>query len=539
MNQPAIDVEETSSPRIRWARGWIAVAVFVAIAVAAQIRDVLNDRSISNVITMAALGLAYIVLLGMLYRWTAARSSRLRAGLLLLVIIVTPIWLVRLRGFTGEMIPRLEYRFKPAAELQETIAVTKDDTATVVASKPFPQFLGADRNAVIEQRGFAVPASDEEELWRVPIGEGWSGFAIQDQYCVTQEQRDARECVTCYRLADGALLWLREDMARHQNPLGGVGPRSTPTIAGEFVYTQGATGIVQCLRLDSGELVWKQDLLSLGGWSQSESEAAVTWGRATSPLLADRWCIVPFGRPLDREASSETLGGRSLIAFDAASGEVAWTAGDDQISYASPVQMTLGSQPQIVSVNEATVTGHRIVDGKVLWSLAWDGQSNGAPNCSSVVPVGTAAFLIAKGYGTGSAVFDVSRSGDDWTIGERWKSHRVLKTKFTHACVDGEVAYGLSDGTLECVSLTDGTRRWAQGRGTRYGHGQMLRVGDCLVVQAEDGRVAFVKATDDEFRELGSIEALSAKTWNVPAIAGEFLAVRNDTEAVLYRLPIK
>lgn len=534
MNQTTAGLPDSQVSRTRWIWGCIAVIAFAAVAVAAQTRDLLNDRSTSNVVSILSGGVASVILSAMFYLWLRRRASRV-ASLILLVIFVAPVALIRFRGFSGEMIPVLEYRFRHVARVQESIATSS--VSDVVAATSFPQFLGPNRDANVQHRAFAVPSGNEEEMWRIAIGEGWGGFAIQGQYCVTLEQRRERECVSCYRLSDGALAWIRENTSRHENSLGGVGPRSTPTIADDLVYTQGATGLVQCLRLSTGETVWEKDLLELAGWSQSESESAIAWGRAASPLIIESLCVIPFGRPTDREPPSDSLKGRSLVALDSRSGEVRWTAGEDQISFASPVLMTLDGQLQIVSVNEATVTGHRIQDGEVLWSHDWPGQSNGGANCASALPVAGDAFLLGKGYGTGAAVYDVKQNSGQWSVHERWASHRVLKTKFTHACVDGDVAYGISDGTLECVRLTDGKKLWAQSRASRYGHGQTIRVGDCLVVQAEDGRVAFVAASPDSYQELSTIAALSSKTWNVPAIAGEYLAVRNDLEAVLYRLP--
>ena len=552
MNQLPLD---TGQPRIahnrrsllgRWRFGWIAVLVLIAIGIAFYNLDLFNDRAISNLICLIAIAAATLVSLSTLYRWLALKSSRRVSGLLIFAIVLLPLAVFKFRGFSGEMTPLLEFRFASAAKLQESIAQPiEQPELSESATTAFSQFLGANRNAIIDSREFAVPDGDEEEMWRIAIGAGWAGFAIQQQYCVTLEQREKLECVTCYRLSDGALLWIQSENTRHQTPLGGTGPRSTPTIVGDLVYTQGATGIVQCLKLATGELVWKQNVLTLAGWQQTESEASVTWGRAGSPLVIDRLCVIPFGRPLDAEPNSDLLAGRSLIALDAETGEVKWTAGEDQISFASPVLMTLDDRQQIVSVNEATVTGHRIADGHVLWSIAWPGRSNGGANCSSAVPVnmggtvGNDSFLIAKGYATGCGVFTVFRRDDNWSVEERWKDNRVLKTKFTHTCVDGDVGYGLSDGTLECVRLSDGKRLWAQGRSTRYGHGQMIRVGDCLVVQAEGGKVAFVAATSDQFKELSSIDALREKSWNVPSIAGRYLVVRNDVEAVMYRLPAR
>jgi outer membrane protein assembly factor BamB len=525
--------------------GWpikriIALVILVGLGIAAQLDDVLNDRSVSNVISLIMAALATLILLSLVYRWVGKVATAGIAALVVLLAIAAPATMLRFKGFSGEMIPIFESRFRSGGELQEKPddgAVTSQ--ATVEATRPFPQFLGPDRNGVIADRDFAIPDQTQKELWRISVGQGWGGIAVQGQYCVTLEQRDAQECVACYRLSDGVLLWLHQSPTRHSNPLGGVGPRSTPTIAGEFVYTQGATGLVHCLKLQSGEVVWQHDLLELADWDQSASEGVISWGRAGSPLLVDGLCVLPFGRAKGAPSSSDALDGRSLIAFDAATGDVKWTAGEDQISYASPMALTLSGTKQIVSVNEKTVTGHSISDGQLLWALPWDGQSNGAANCSSVVPGGDNQILVAKGYGVGSGLFEIKEEQGQWDFEEIWASHRVLKTKFTHACVDGNFAYGLSDGTLECIDLESGKRLWAQPRGTRYEHGQVIRVGDCLVVQAENGTVAFVAATPEEFTVLASLPALNDKTWNVPSIAGRYLAVRNDAEAVVYHLPAK
>ncbi len=519
----------------------VAIAFFVIVGVGVQTRDLLNDRSISNIISLIAAAIVTVVLLSLGYQFLARRIGRLVSAAITLVIVMLPLSLVRLRGFSGEMVPIVEPRFPIAPQLQTDVAGLEpqvDDA--VVAATPFAQFLGANRNGIIEPREFGIPnrGRDVREVWRIAVGEGWGGIAIVDDYCVTLEQRQDRECVTCYALAGGGLRWLHEDTARHQNPLGGIGPRSTPTINDGLVYTQGATGIVNCLQLDTGELVWSKSLLELGGWLQPESEASITWGRAASPLVAEGLCIVPFGRPLETSPTAEALDGRSLVAFDSKTGDLRWTVGEDQISYASPVIMSLGGQAQLVSVNESTVTGHEIASGKLLWSLPWPGQSNGGANCASALPVGDSAFLIGKGYGTGSGVFDVKRQDDTWSVEERWTSPRVMKTKFTHACIDGDVAFGLSDGTLECIDLDTGEPMWSQSRSTRYGHGQMLRVGDCLVIQAEAGEVAIVETSRESFNVFATIKGLGDKSWNIPSVAGRFFSIRNDAEAVLYELPL-
>ena len=444
----------------------------------------------------------------------------------------------RFDGFSGEMLPKFVSRFNEKREIRAVVETSSDDESSVESRKALTGslgFLGTRRTGVIEKREFAIPkrSSDVVTLWNQGIGEGWSSFAVSEDRAVTMEQREKEECVTCYRLSDGVLLWIANRKARHQNALGGIGPRSTPTIVGDRVYALSATGKLWCLDLQSGDEIWSQDLLALAGWDQLASEVLVTWGRAASPLIVDGLCVVPYGGPELNEST-----GRSLIAFDAWSGEIRWTAGEDQISYASPALMTLGGVRQIVSVNEKTITGHEIETGKVLWDFVWPGESNGGANCAMAMPAGENRFLVGKGYGGGSALVEVKATSDgELQAEEVVASSRILKTKFTHACVDGEVAYAISNGSLEAVVFADEKRLWTQPRRSRFGQGQMLLVEDVIIGQSESGEVALVKAQTSTYEELLRLEAMDSVTWNVPTIAGRHLLVRNDRQAICFLLP--
>jgi outer membrane protein assembly factor BamB len=111
-----------------------------------------------------------------------------------------------------------------------------------------------------------------------------------------------------------------------------------------------------------------------------------------------------------------------------------------------------------------------------------------------------------------------------------------MKTKFTTAVLHKGFAYGLDDGILACLDLATGRQVWKKGR---YQHGQILLAGERLVVQTEMGRVVLVKPDPQDLTELGSIPALSSKTWNNPALAGRILLVRNDQEAAGFELPVR
>ncbi|EGF28824.1 outer membrane protein assembly factor BamB family protein [Rhodopirellula baltica] len=511
--------------------------------------------------SLAAGGIALLFVLYQLQRASSAAAKAWLVPAFCLALIVAAGTLLRFESFSGEMVPRFSWRFgnneTPALKVTPLAESDSDELAVEVQSSTedgsWLGFLGNGRTGVMSEREFEIPTSADEitRRWDIGIGEGWSSFAVADGIAVTLEQRDEMECVTAYRLSDGQLLWLVEHEANHFQALGGGGPRSTPAIipATELspgrVYAQGATGTVWCLQLTDGEVLWQRDLIEITGWTIEESEQAISWGRSGSPLIVDNLCVLPLGGPAS--ASDE---GRSLIALDAATGETVWRSGDQQISYASAMITTLGGKRQIVSVNEADITGHDIESGEILWSFPWEGKSNSGANCAAAMPAGENQFLIGKGYGGGSSLIQVTRvdnatnANDDtssetetFVAEEIWHSSRVLKTKFNHTLVRDGIAYGLSNGALQAVEIESGKRLWEQSRRDRLGQGQAVLVEDVLVVQGEEGEVVLVAADPDDYQELIRIPALQHKTWNIPTVVDNLILIRNAHQAIALELP--
>jgi outer membrane protein assembly factor BamB len=295
------------------------------------------------------------------------------------------------------------------------------------------------------------------------------------------------------------------------------------------VYTLGATGRLLCLNGADGKLLWQKDLLQEYGVSTESEFKSVSFGRSNSPLCVDDLVVAPAGGTADRRVS--------LVAYRAQTGEKVWEAGGRQISYSSPALATLAGVRQIVSVNEDTVSGHEVGTGQVLWEQAWPGGSFGPVSVAQPAAISPNRVFVAKSYGTGSAVYEISPAGpSQYRTREIWKSNRVMRTRFTNAVVKDGYAYGLSDGILECIRLEDGERAWKDGR---YGNGQILLVGDSLLVMSESGEVVLVEASPDNTNKvLGRFQALDEPAWNNPALYGEYLLVRNAKEAACFRLAL-
>jgi outer membrane protein assembly factor BamB len=453
--------------------------------------------------------------------------SRLRWKLRLLVFgaIVAPVVLVaalfRIRGVTGDLVPVLQFRWagRTLSSLPRGPATVSSRSApeTSPFTNDYPQFLGPNRNATVDRPRLARDwkTRPPQRLWRQPVGAGWSGFAVAGHRALTLEQRGEFETVSCYDLLSGTPLWGHADPVHFQSSLAGEGPRATPTVAGHRVYTLGSTGLLNCLELETGKGIWSKDVVRDNQGEVNE------WGMSCSPLVVDDLVVVSVGGRNDR----------SLVAYRAATGEFVWGDGNDGAGYSSPRLAFLAGVPQILIFNSGGVSAHEPRNGKTLWKYHWPG---GHPHVSMPVVLPDDRVLISSGYGVGSELIKITKDAEGkFTATRIWKSNR-LKAKFTNLVYRDGFIYGLDDGVMVCLDAATGEQKWKEGR---YGHGQEILVLDLLLVTAESGQVLLLEPNSEQSRELTRFRALNAKTWNPPALAGEYLLVRNDKEAACYRLP--
>ncbi len=399
----------------------------------------------------------------------------------------------------------------------------------------YPRFLGNGYWAEVEgvelQTDWQTHAP--RELWRKPIGAGWSSFAIVGDYAITQEQRGPNELVTCYEVLTGKIVWTHSDPVRFDpaggGAFGGIGPRATPTVFGDRVYAQGATGILNCLDTRTGELVWSHDTLEENGASN------IAWGKSGSPLIVE----IDEGRELVIVSVGGSEG-RSLIAYAADHGDVVWSAGDYRSSYASPVLTTLDGERQILSVNEGFVTAHRPSDGMVLWEYPWPGNSDTDASVPQPVPVAGDRVFLSKGYGGGSALVQITRDDDQKIVAKPLWAKTVLKNKMGNIAMRDGYVYGLDGGILQCIELETGRSQWKKRRRPAIGHGQNILVNDVLLVLSESGELILVEVSPKKYREVASLRVFPEEqvTWNNPAFAPPYLLVRNGEEVACYELPL-
>jgi outer membrane protein assembly factor BamB len=513
----------TSEPRARRGPRWWPAAVIVLLTIClfvwVRMRAELSFQE-RNLQSLAVLLCAAVVLL---LWWLTASATRWRLRLLVASALVVAIGLCaalfRVRGVSGDLLPILELRW--AHRLPSSIpspGPLMDSVPSRNSATDFPQFLGPNRNAILSAPELLPDWTTHppQILWRKPMGPAWSGWAIVGTRALTQEQRSEGECSTCYDLLTGQLLWSVAESAHYQTAIAGEGPRCTPTVVSNRVFTLGATGKLNCLDLATGRRLWSRDMV------HDAKSHVPDWGFAGSPLVFDGKVVVSGGGD----------SGRSLLAYNADTGDLAWSGGDQSVSYSSPVLVTLSGVRQIIAFDHRRITAHDPASGKVLWDYPW---GNGQPQVAVPVVIGTNRVVFSSGYGVGSEMLELSRSADGQLVPAMvWRSKK-LKAKFANIVQRDGFLYGLDDGILSCLDLNDGSQRWKEGR---YGHGQGLLVRDLFLLMAEDGELVLLRPNPGSLEELHRFKVFKSKTWNPIAVSGDLLLARNDLEAACLRLAV-
>ncbi len=450
-----------------------------------------------------------------------------RASMVAAILLASGVWaLLRSDGVTGGGMPEFAWRWSATAEERLLAHAADADVKTALSLAPAAKMKGSHKEA--EWPGLRGPARDgvilglridtdwaaspPVELWRRPIGPGVSSFAIQGDLLYTQEQRGEDEIVSAYHVTTGEPVWRHRDVSRFWDSHVGAGPRATPAVGNGRVYTLGATGILNALDSASGEVIWSRNAAS-----DTAAELPL-WGFVSSPLVVDDVVIVYTD---------------ALVAYDLATGEPRWFGPGGGGSHSSPHLLTIDDVAQVVLLANDGLISVAPADGTLLWEHAW-------PGIGIVQPVqteeGDVLFSMVNSGAApiGTRRIAVAHEPSGWTAEERWTSNG-LKPSFSSAVVHDGHAFGFDGRILASIDIEDGERKW---KGGRYGSGQLMLLPDqdVLLVVSEQGDLALVEASPDQFTELARFPAIEGKTWSQPALVGDTLLVRNGAEMAAFRL---
>jgi len=297
----------------------------------------------------------------------------------------------------------------------------------------------------------------------------------------------------------------------------GDGPRGTPTVEGDRVYTEGGNGDLTCLELRTGKTLWHVDLVkSLGGGRPG-------WGYSESPLIVDELLFV-------------TPGGNqgTLAAINKQTGAVVWRSKDVKqgAHYSSPVYAEIAGIKQIVQFARDSCFGVRLDNGGKLWE--YSNANNGTANCCTPLVQGEFVFA-SSAYGTGGGLAKVTNVTSDSQKAEEVYFSEKMAVHHGGLVRIGEYMYGFGNGGLICMNYLTGQIIWAN---QCVGKGSLCYADGMLYCLGERHQMALVEATPEGYREHGRfpVENLGRPSWAHPVVAGGRLYLRNQNELTVYDL---
>lgn len=431
-------------------------------------------------------------------------------------------------------------------------------------SADWPQWLGPNRNAEWKEDGIIerFPPKGPKLRWTAPVGSGYSGPAVSDgRVIVMDRQTDlidpstakllhdgpaprnenfvrrelpGRERVVCLNESDGTPLWIHGyDCPYTTVTRYAIGPRVTPTIDDDLVFTLGAEGHLYCLNVDDGSEVWSIDFRKRYGLKVPE------WGLASHPLVdGERLICMVGGR------------GSTCVAFDKRTGKELWRARDAaQPGYCPPVIYQLGGRRQLVIWDSDAVSGLNPETGSVYWSVPFQAtyaMSIGAPQQS-----GNKLFVMC--FNRQSACITVADDGMSAEISWRGNTRRGIAGVMNTARLEDGYIYACGEsGRYTCARLDTGERLWTTykpstgRRPAAWANVFTVKQGDRYFLANDLGDVAIARLSPDGYEEISRAHlidpthSIGSRTviWSHPAFANRSIYLRNDAELRCYSLAI-
>ena len=389
------------------------------------------------------------------------------------------------------------------------------------------QWRGDNRNGVTHgEKVLGNLPAKPRALWQVPVGKGQGGLIIAGGKIVmlheTMVGGKPMETAALIDSATGKILWQTPfaDSFQYRNSYG-PGPRVAPQIDDNLLFAQGTMGVLACLRLVDGKLLWsknyKRDFGAKwfgGNAPGSEGTAASRHGNNGPPATDEKYIYAAAG-------GHE---GASLVCLEKHTGKLVWKSGNDYAAYAGLMLGKLAGVKQVVMVTAANMKGYRAKDGRELWSVP---VKTGAQR-NIVTPILHGDTVTVASHTVGTFQVRIRNSGAGQVAKEVWRNKNVKTNITTPVLIDGHL-YGLGSGKgncpFVCLSHMTGELLWSQKGYEDYV--SVIGIGNTLLIHGSRGALTLIKATPKKYTELGRVEKASQISWNYPVYSGGVLYVKD------------
>ena len=419
-----------------------------------------------------------------------------------------------------------------------TILATGCMLGAAATADDWPQWGGPQRDSVWREADLVeeLPNGELPRLWSAPISAGYAGPAVAEGrvYVTDRVAPEDLERVHCFDAETGADLWMHSYSAPYSisYPLG---PRTTPAVDGDRVYTLGAVGHLFCLSTSTGEVLWSKDCVELYG------SDLPTWGLAASPLVDGEQLICMVGG----------ADGALVVSFEKTSGAELWRSlNDPAVGYCPPTILEFGGRRQLIVWHQSHVSSLDPNSGKVLWQVPFDVRH--ALGIAAPRKVGSRLFVTS--FYDGPLMIDVGADGVSPKV--LWRTdpgNTEIRNNSLHAIMSTPIVteqyiYGVGAyGELRCLETSTGDQVWesyeATGKGRWWNaflipHGR--QDGNRVFLHNEQGDLILASLTGNGYREhsrsrlIEPMQPIKRRmtVWSHPAFAMQSVFARNDRELI-------
>jgi outer membrane protein assembly factor BamB len=403
----------------------------------------------------------------------------------------------------------------PHFKVAWAVAVALAATVVTQAANDWPQYLGPSRNGVYAGPALADAwgANGPKAVWRKQVGQGFAGPAVVGNRVILFHRVGNEEVLESLDAATGDAVWRYAYPTRYRDDFGfDEGPRAVPVVADGVIYTFGAEGQLHAVDLAKGTRLWSEDTMKRFGVPKG------FFGAAGSPLVEGGRVIANVG--------GDKAG---IVAFEAKTGKVLWSATDDDASYSSGVAATIGGHRLGVFLTRDSLVGLDPASGMVQFQRRWRARIAASVNAATPIIVGDEIFVSAQ-YGPGAGVLRVNGS----QLTEVWTSDDVLSNHYATSVFYNGYLYGFHGRqefgpSFRAVEFQTGTVKWSQ---EQFRAGSVLLAGDRLLITREGGELILASASPQAFKPIARAQILQGVVRPYPALADGLLYVRNENTLV-------
>ena len=394
----------------------------------------------------------------------------------------------------------------------------------------WPQYRGptADGRSP-EKIGKPWSSGAVKQVWKVSSEGGFSSFAVAGGRAFTLVLKEAggakQESLIALDVNSGRELWFAPlnfakydgggDAGASENK-GGDGPRSTPAVSGNQVFTLSSQLALRGFDVATGKVTWTRDLLT------EHAGRNIQWQNAASPLIEGGLLFVAGGGS-----------GQSLLAINPKDGAVAWKAFDEKMTHATPTAATILGQRQLIFFVQSGLLSVEPKSGKELWRYPFRFSTSTA---ASPVVSGDIVYCSA-GYGVGAGAVKITRAGEKWAATELYRApgNKPLANHWSTPVARAGHLYGMfqfkeyGNGPMKCVDVATGNVKWEK---EGFGPGHLILAGEQLVALSDDGELVLIHPQPGVYQELARADILEGKCWTTPVISNGRIYARSNKEAV-------